>query len=432
MSNNVHHEGLLRIHHLLDEQSFVEISSLSEPEGVVTGYGQINGELIFVYAQNSHCTSGSFGEKSCKKIANIVRQAKKMKAPVVGILDSTGLCVKEGILGLEALGEVLYELKEAKNVIPVYTIISGTCGGSIGMIPQMSDFVFLEESKGDCFVNSPDTRTKNTVFGTENEDTQSYLSMVDFVGTLEDMKEKMVFLYENMPQFVGQKLPVLCDTDDLNRTCNFQNRKQISMLDLLKEICDSGSLFPIKDQYSKELFTGFITLGGKLTGVVATTDLNTNLSDESRLNSDCMKKAAQMVQLCSRFKIPVLTILNNDGIETTIQNEQEYLLSASVYMDSIMNNSAPKICLIPDHVYGGSYSYMGSKSVGSDLVIVWDSAQVGVLSQQTVSKISNHALEVDNSITHTHANGIVDCIIMPEQTRSYLISLFDMLSTKTV
>ena len=432
MSNNMHHEGLLRIHRLLDEQSFVEIKSLHEPEGVVTGYGQINGELIFIYAQDSQCMGGSFGEFQCKKIASILRQARKMKAPVIGILDSTGLGVQEGILGLEALGEVFFALKEAKKQIPVYTIISGICGGSIGLIPQMSDFVFLEKSKGECFVNSPNTLSKNLESGFESESAKAYLSMVDFEGTLEEIKEKLVFLYGNMPQYLGQKLPVLCDTDDFNRTCDFQNKKQISMLELLKEISDSGNIFPIKDQYCKELFTGFIILGGKLTGVIATMDLNINLCDESRLNSNSMKKASRMIQLCTRFNIPVLTILNNDGIETTVQNEQEYLLSTSIYMDSFIDNEAPKICLIPDHVYGGSYSYIGSKSIGNDLVIAWDCAQIGVLSQRAASKISNQALEIDNSVSHIFANGIVDCIIMPEQTRNYLISLFDMLSTKTI
>lgn len=445
MSNMMNHEGLLRVQQLLDTQSFVEIgsnisrintlsnsTSESEFEGVITGYGQMNGELVFVYAQDSQCINGSFGEIQCKRIANILRQAKKMKAPVIGILDSTGLNLNEGILGLEALGEVLFELKEAQTQIPIYTIISGTCGGSMGMIPQMSDFVFFENAKGECFVNSPNTLSKCNASLSQTELDKLTLSFVDFTGTIEEIKEKITFLCQNMPQHVGQKPQYHINTDDLNRTCTFENNNRISLHNLLKQISDSGYIFTMKENDTNDIYTGFIRLGGILTGVVATLKLETNLNEESRLNSEGMKKAAKLIQFCNRFCIPLLTILNNDGIETSIQNEQDYLFSSSLYIDYFKENKAPRICLIPDHVYGGSYSFMGSKSMGTDLVIGWENAQIGILSKQIVSKLTRQTNTVDTTILNATQKGIVDCVITPEQTRKYLISLFDMLATKTI
>ena len=444
MSENMNNEGLLRIQQLLDSQSFVEFGSkitnrftklcnnpiVCESDGVVTGYGQMNGELVFIFAQDSQCLGGSFGEMHCKKIAHLFQQAKKMKAPVIGIINSTGIRLNEGIMGLEGLGEVLFAMKEAQKSIPVYTIITGICGGSLGMIPQMSDFVFLEKTNGKCFVNSINTISNNTHQDTIDNNTVP--TFVDFIGTIDDIREKINFLCERMPQYLGQKLPARFELDDLNRSCEFQNSDKITLVDFLQQVSDSASIFPIKEHGCKDVFTGFISLAGKLVGVVATLDLAQTFHQECRLNDNGMKKATKMVQLCNRFRIPLLSILNNDGIETSLENEEDYLSSAVLYFDAIKELQSPKISLIPDHIYGGSYSFMGSKSIGMDMVIGWDCAQIGVLSDVAIAKLGHQTSQIDNSIAQAARMGLVDCIILPNQTRSYLISLFDMLETKTM
>lgn len=434
MSSNMENVGRIRIHQVLDEQSFVEIGGSNQSDGVVTGYGQIGGELVFIYAQDPECLGGSLGEMHCKKIVQLFGRAKKMKAPIIGILDSAGIRLEEAVCALEGMSAMLFAIAQAKQIVPVYTIIAGTCAGSLGIIPGMSDFVFREENHGECFVNSINTITfpKNRsamTFGLDLNTTPN--QFIDFTGSLQDIAQKITHLCKHLPQYLGQTVPVNDSNDDLNRNCMFAENNSTNLQELLEQVSDSGFVLSLKESYCENLFTGFILLGGNYVGVMATSNPKESFSCETRLDGSSLRKATQFLQLCDRFHIPFLSILNTDGIQTIPETEKEFLVDMSNYIEVYSKSNIPKICFIPDHSYGSCYSFMGSKEIGTDAVLGWKGAHIGPLNEIIASKIMKESSVPDYSIQQAANHGYVDCLFLPEQTRCYLISFFEMLATKT-
>ena len=275
-----------RIESLLDENSFVEIGALvtaratdfnlkqteTPSDGVVTGYGVINGALVYVYSQDASVMNGSVGEMHAKKIANLYDLAMKTGAPVIGLIDSAGLRLQEATDALNAFGEIYLKQTLASGVIPQITAIFGSCGGGLALIPTLTDFTFMESKKAKLFVNSPNALDGNNISKCDSSaaDFQSKESgIVDVVAEEAAIYDKIRDLVSMIPgNNSGETLFQEC-TDDLNRVCadlaNCVGDTSIA----LSTIADNNVFFEVKENYAKNMVTGFIKLNGTTIGCVA-------------------------------------------------------------------------------------------------------------------------------------------------------------------
>lgn len=438
-----------RISDLLDEDSFVEIGSLisarstdynlqplaKASDGVTTGYGQIGGELVFIYAQNPDILGGSLGEMSCRKIAQLYQKAAKLGAPMIAMLDSTGFRVQESIDGLEGFGEILASIADASGAIPLFCVIYGQCGGGLGLIPGMSDFVFLEEEKGRLFVNSPNAIGDNYI---EKLDTSSvnfqekYNGIIDFAGDNLAIYHKICKLIELLPHNVVDGNVIANCGDDLNRQCELTLDQRYDAHYCILQIADNEEFVPYKEMFSPSLITGFISLGGITTGILANAenkDEDKNVAE--RMSANDFSKGTDFVNYCDAYQIPLLTILHSEGFVTSEHSERRLLHEAARFTQALHEATIAKVNLIPKKIFGSGYSIMNSKSLSADFTIAWKGAKIGSMPMKIAQKLmKDDAKTLDFSAEKAAQHGYVDCVIEPEATRSYLVSAFDMLYKK--
>lgn len=279
-----------RILSLLDENSFVEVGALvtaratsfnltpeqTPSDGVVTGYGTIDGNLVFVYSQDSSVLGGSIGEMHAKKIADLYDLAVRTGAPVIGLLDSTGLRLQEGTDALNAFGTIYAKQAKASGVIPQITGVFGTCGGGLALVAGMSDFTFIAED-AKLFVNSP-----NAIDGNKNKDTaassfKAESGAADAVASEEEVLGKIRTLVSLLPSNNEDEAVAEC-TDDLNRACSAIAANAEDASAAVRDLADNYEFFETKADFAKDMITGFIRLNGSTVGVVANaqTKLSTN------------------------------------------------------------------------------------------------------------------------------------------------------------
>ncbi len=439
-----------RISNLLDEDSFVEIGSLisarstnynlqplaEASDGVTTGYGQIGGELVFIYAQNPDILGGSLGEMSCRKIAQLYQKAAKLGAPIIAMLDSTGFRVQESIDGLEGFGEILASIADASGAIPLFCVIYGQCGGGLGLIPSMSDFVFLEEEKGRLFVNSPNAIGDNYI---EKLDTSSakfqekYNGIIDFAGDSLAIYHKICKLIELLPHNVVDGNVIANCGDDLNRQCELTIDQCYDAHYCILQIADYNEFIPYKEMFSPSLITGFISLGGITTGILANSDNKVGDQEKKRerMSADDFSKGTDFVKYCDAYQIPLLTILHSEGFETSEHSERRLLHEAARFTQALHEATITKVNLIPKKIFGSIYSIMNSKSLSADFTLAWIGANIGAMPTEVAQKLlKDDKQTIDFSSEKAAQHGFVDCVIEPEATRIYLVSAFDMLYGK--
>lgn len=454
-----------RIAALLDAGSFVEIGgavtarstdfNLQEKDtpadGVITGYGVIDGNLVYVYSQDASVLNGAVGEMHAKKIANIYDMAMKMGAPVIGLVDCAGLRLQEATDALEAFGSVYLKQAKASGVVPQITAIFGSCGGGLSVIPGLTDFTFMEENSK-LFVNSPNAIPGNTVNKCDTA-SASYQSknagLVDAVGTEEDVLENIRTLICMLPCNNEEDASYEECQDDLNRACaEIENAVEDTAI-ALAEISDSNIFFETKKEFAKDMVTGFIKLNGMTVGTVANRskvyDENAEVVAEfdGSLSADGARKAAEFVTFCDAFNIPVLTLTNVAGFAATEYDESHLAKEVAKMTYAFAEATVPKVNVIIGKAYGSAYIAMNSKSTGADMVYAWPQAEIGMMDAKLAAKImyadkdaatinekAAEYKELQSSPLSAARRGYVDTIVQPADTRKYVIGAFEMLFTK--
>ncbi|RGG30243.1 carboxyl transferase [Ruminococcus sp. AF25-13] len=455
-----------RIATLLDEGSFVEIGgavtarsttfNLQEKaapsDGVITGYGVIDGNLVYVYSQDADVLGGALGEMHAKKIARIYDMAMKMGAPVIGLIDCAGLRLQEATDALEAFGSLYHKQALASGVIPQVTAIFGMCGGGLAVVPGLTDFTFMEAKDGKLFVNSPNALEGNEISkcNTASAEYQSKTAgLVDGIGAEAEILGQIRDLVCMLPANNEDDMSYEECTDDLNRICaDIANASEDTAI-ALAQIADNQILVETKKDYAKEMVTGFIRLNGMTVGVVANRSKVYNAEAEveaefdSVLTVDGCKKATDFVNFCDAFSIPVLTLTNVTGFAATVESEKNMASAVAKLTYAFANATVPKVNVIVGKAFGSAYVSMNSKSIGADLVYAWPTAEIGMMDAklaaqimyadadaETLNEKAAEYKELQSSPNSAAARGYVDAIIEPADTRKYVIGAFEMLFTK--
>lgn len=466
MGNKTENAAGRRIAAMLDAGSFVEIGgavtarntdfNMQEKEtpadGVITGYGIIDGNLVYVYSQDATVLNGAIGEMHARKIAAIYDMAMKMGAPVIGLIDCAGLRLQEATDALHGFGSIYMKQTMASGVIPQITAIFGTCGGGLSLVPALTDFTFMEGSKGKLFVNSPNAIEGNRI---ETCDTSSAAfqseetGLVDGVGSEEEILENIRTLVTLLPANNEDNDSYDECNDDLNRTVPEIAAAAEDAAIALAILSDENVFFETKKEYAKDMVTGFIRLNGMTVGAVANRskiyDEEGNLTEEleDKLSVRGCKKAKDFVDFCDAFGIPVLTLTNVTGFNATKCSERNIAREAAKLTYAFANATVPKVNVIVGKAYGSAYIVMNSKSIGADMVYAWPQAEIGMMDANLAAKImyadsdaatikeeAEKYRELQSSPLSAARRGYVDTMIEPADTRKYVIGAFEMLFTK--
>ena len=466
MSNTAQNLASKRIASLLDENSFVEIGGYvtarstdfnmqqteTPGDGVVTGYGLIDGHLVYVYSQDSSVLGGTIGEMHAKKIAGLYDMALKMGAPVIGLVDCAGLRLQEATDALNAFGEIYMKQTLASGVVPQITAIFGRCGGGLALVPALTDFTFMEGKKAELFVNSPNALAGNSKdrCNTASAAFQSEeAGLVDFVGTEDEIMGQIRELVCMLPANNEDDLSYEDCADDLNRVCKDLANAAGDTAILVSNIADDNNFVEVKAAYAKDMVTGFIRLNGSTVGVVANRTEVYNEEGEVAEKFDCAlsakgaEKAAEFVTFCDAFEIPVLSLTNVAGYCACECSEKKIAKAAAKLTYAFANATVPKVNVIIGKAFGSAYVAMNSKAIGADMTFAWSDAQIGMMDAQLAAKImyANEDAKVMNEKAAEYAalqssamaaakRGYVDNIIEAEDTRKYVIGAFEMLFTK--
>lgn len=441
-----------RIAELLDGNSFVEIGGqvtarstdfnlqeMNTPsDGVITGYGVIDGNLVYVYSQDASVLNGTLGEMHAKKIVRLYEMAGKMGAPVIGLIDCAGIRLQEGVDALNAFGEIYLQQTLASGVVPQITAVFGSCGGGLSVVPGLSDFTFMEEKDAKLFVNAP-----NTVAGNRKEKCDSASAKfqaeeagtVDMVGSESDILAQIRRLVTWLPANNEDDASYDECMDDLNRSCAELEGVQYSAPFILSTISDGKEFFETKADYARDMVTGFIRLNGVTVGAVA--------NGEQEMSARGAQKAADFVNFCDAFNIPVLTVTNVKGYKASLCSERNLAKAAARLTYAFANATVPKVNVIAGEAFGSAYVTMNSKGLGADLVFAWKNAKIGMMDARMAAKVmyadadaqtqSEKAKEyaaLQDSVEAAARRGYVDAVIDAADTRKQVIGAFEMLFTK--
>lgn len=449
MENKSKGKAVERIYALLDERSFVEIGQAvtarstdfqldkveTPSDGVVTGYGLINGCPVYVYSQDVQVLGGSIGEMHSRKIVNLYDLAIKTGVPVIGMIDCAGIRLQESTDALHAFGMIYKKQAEASGVILQISAIFGNCRGGLSVFTTLTDFTLMEE-KGQLFVNAP-----NAIEGNRKEVLNSASAVfqskeagtVDFVGNETEVFEEIRKLTQIFPSNYKDQSKVIDCVDDLNRLC--ENISAGNGKEILIQIADQNEFVELKKDYGNDMAIGFIRLNGETIGCIA--------NKEERISAQGAKKAASFVKLCDAFGIGILTVTDTVGFVAEIEQEKELSQAIGAMTGAFVQATVPKVNVISKKAFGSAYVSMNSKSIGADFVYAWSDAKIGMMEADMAVKIMNPGANADvlkekakeyeelQSDVYTAARrGYVDTVIDPAETRKYVIGAFEMLYTK--
>lgn len=463
-----------RINLLLDEGSFIEIDAFVKhrctnfementealADGVVTGYGTVDGRLVFVYAQDFTVLGGSLGEMHANKICKVQEMALKMGAPIVGFNDSGGARIQEGVDALSGYGKIFYRNTLASGVIPQISAIMGPSAGGAVYSPALTDFIFMVENTSMMFITGP--QVIKTVTGedvTQEElggaNTHNKISGVaHFMDKTEEESIKRIrTLLSYLPSNNLETSPVYESSDDINRVEESLNElvpinpnKPYDMKEIIKLIADDGEFFEVQPYYAQNIITGYIRLNGKTIGVVG----NQPKVLAGCLDINASDKAGRFIRTCDAFNIPLLNLVDVPGfLPGTDQEYGGIIRHGAKMLYAYSEATVPKVTLIVRKAYGGAYLAMCSKDLGADQVLAWPNAEIAVMGPEGAANIifKNDIKDSEDPIQtrqekikeyrDTVANpyiaaerGFIDDVIVPSITRPRLISAFDMLESK--
>ncbi len=463
-----------RIDLLLDKDSFVELDMLVEHrcsnfgmdkveapgEGVVTGYGTINERLIYVFAQDFTVIGGSLGEMHAKKICKVLDMAMKMGAPCIGINDSGGARIQEGVDSLSGYGQLFYRNTIASGVIPQISIIVGPAAGGAVYSPAIMDFVFMVKNIGIMHITGPDVIkavtgevvTSEKLGGAMTHNRKS--GVAHFAAENEEEVYQMVRkMMSFLPSNNMETPPSIECKDDPNRMeeallniVPTDPNKPYEMKDVIRYIVDEGDFFESHPYFATNMLTGFARLNGQSIGIIA----NQPKILAGCLDIDASDKAARFIRFCDAFNIPILTFVDVPGfLPGTAQEYGGIIRHGAKLLYAYSEATVPKITLIVRKSYGGAYLAMCSRDLRADQVIAWPTAEIAVMGSQGAAniifrkeiakadnpekvrqeKIDEFQLKFSNPY-EAAKRGYVDMVIDPRETRPRLITTFEMLSTK--
>lgn len=467
MSNSAETLARQRICSLLDEKSFMEIGSLvtarstdfnlsqveAPSDGVITGYGLIDGNLVYVYSQDASVLNGTIGEMHAKKIASVYDMAMKMGAPIIGLLDCAGIRLQESVDALNGLGEIYAKQVAASGMIPQICAVFGTCGGGLTVVPALSDFAYLETGSS-VFVNSPDAIVGNTKAkcDTSRAEYQScHSGFVDGTGTADEIFAQIRELVSMLPSNHMQGGFIEDCEDDLNRVCEDLGNMQKDTGMVLRQISDGHIFIETKKDHAREMVTGFLKLNGMTIGAVANCtgrydeEGKETESFDAALTVKGLKKGAEFIRFCDAFEIPVLSLTNTEGFAAAMCSEKGLARAMAGLTSAFASATVPKVNILIGNAYGSAYVMMNSKAIGADLVYAWDTSKIGMMDPALAAKImygkedasvigqkAKEYEELQSSVLSAAKRGYVDLIIAPEDTRKYAVAAFEMLYTKRV
>lgn len=465
MSNTAQGSARERIESLLDDNSFVEIGAAVTKrntdfnlqqkavpaDGVITGYGIIAGNPVYVYSQDASSLGGSLGEMHAKKICCLYDLALKVGAPVIGLVDCAGLRLQEATDALAGFGEIYLKQSMASGVIPQITGIFGTCGGGAAVLSALSDFTLISEKSGSLYVNSPNAIEGNHI-GKENTGSAAFQAAngnVDVVceddsAVLAEIRELVSILPCNNEDDDSYEE---C-TDDLNRQVPAFGAESADAAECFKDISDNNYFFEVKADFAKEMVTGFIRLNGMTVGAVGNRSavLDEEMKPVEKLEEGLSvrgcNKAADFVSFCDAFGIPVLTLTNVSGYRATMCSEKNIAKAAARLTHAFAEATVPKVNIIAGKAFGSAYITMNSKHIGADMVFALPTAEIGMMDAKLAATIMYGADAPDimekaaeysalqGSAESAARRGYVDSIIGPAEVRQQVIFAFEMLFTK--
>ncbi|NJM35908.1 MAG: acyl-CoA carboxylase subunit beta, partial [Rhodomicrobium sp.] len=461
-----------RIELLLDDASFEEygmyvehrctdfgMAEMTIPgDGVVTGWGTINGRTVYVFAKDFTVFGGSLSEAHAQKIMKIQDMALRNRAPIIGLFDAGGARIQEGVAALGGYGEVFLRNVLASGVIPQISVIMGPCAGGDVYSPAMTDFIFMVKDTSYMFVTGPDvvkTVTNETVTaeelgGASVHTTRSSIADHAYENDLEcllQMRRLMDFLPSNNLSGV----PVLPTRDRFDRSepsldtlIPDNPNKPYNMKELILKVADEGDFFEIQEAYARNIITGFGRMEGHTVGFVA----NQPMVLAGVLDSDASRKAARFVRFCDCFNIPIVTFVDVPGfLPGTAQEYGGLIKHGAKLLFAYAEATAPKVTVITRKAYGGAYDVMSSKHIRGDVNYAWPTAEIAVMGAKGAAEIlyRNELADADKIAARIKeyqdrfANpfvaaerGYIDEVIMPRNTRLRIARALNMLRNKTV
>ncbi|MFQ5652240.1 MAG: acyl-CoA carboxylase subunit beta [bacterium] len=465
-----------RIDLLIDEGTFQEIDMLVQHrcrdfglekqryygDGVVTGYGRIEGRLVFVFSQDFTVLGGSLSEAYGEKICKIMDQAMKVGAPVIGLNDSGGARIQEGVVSLGAYADIFLRNTLASGVIPQISAILGPCAGGAVYSPAITDFIFMVKHTSFMFVTGPEVVktvtheevTFDELGGAETHASKSgvsHFTSENEIECLQGIRKLLSFI----PQNNMEDPPRIECTDEHNRMDPELNRivpdspnKPYDMKEIISHVVDEGDFFEVHAGYAQNMVVGFAYLGGQSVGIVA----NQPAVLAGVLDIDSSIKGARFVRFCDAFNIPLITFVDVPGfLPGTDQEWQGIIKSGAKLLYAFCEATVPKITVITRKAYGGAYDVMSSKHIRGDVNLAWPSAEIAVMGPKgaveiifkkeieaaqdkektTEEKIADYRERFANPYTAAE-RGYVDEIIEPQETRPKLIQALEMLDNKVV
>lgn len=474
-----HQKGKLtareRIHFLLDPGTFEEIGMLVTHrssdfgmdqqkilgDGVVTGYGTINGRLVYVFAQDFTVFGGALSETHAEKICKIMDLAMKNGAPVIGLNDSGGARIQEGVSSLGGYADIFYRNVMASGVVPQISAIMGPCAGGAVYSPAMTDFIIMVENTSYMFVTGPNVVktvtneevTSEELGGAETHATKSgvtHLIAANDIDCIEKTKKLLSYLPQNceetpakLPYEIGDEL-----REQLTGIIPADPQQPYDMREVIEGIVDHHSFFEIHKDYAENIVVGFARIAGRSIGIVG----NQPVSLAGVLDVNSSKKGARFVRFCDSFNIPLLVLVDVPGfLPGTDQEWNAIITNGSKLLYAFSEATVPRVTIITRKAYGGAYDVMNSKHIGADMNFAWPSAEIAVMGAKGASEIifrkeiqaaddpeamlKEKEQEYKEMFAHPYraaSRGFIDEVIDPKDSRRKLIKAFAMLENKVV
>ena len=459
-----------RIDLLLDKDSFEEWDMFVEHrstdfgmeknkvpgDGVVTGHGLINGRQVFVFSQDFTVFGGSLSEAHANKIVKIMEKAMQVGAPVIGLNDSGGARIQEGVDSLAAYAKVFEQNVLASGVIPQISVIMGPCAGGAVYSPAMTDFIFMVNKTSYMFVTGPEVVktvthedvTHEELGGASTHTTKSSVADGSFKNDIIALKE-IRRLFDFIPSSFREKPPLIKTNDKPSRSETTLNtiipnntNKPYDMKEVINKIIDDEDFFEIQENYAKNIITGFARMDGQPIGIVA----NQPLVLAGCLDIDSSRKAARFVRFCDCFNIPIITFVDVPGfLPGTKQEYGGIIKHGSKLLFAYIEATVPKITIITRKAYGGAYDVMSSKHLRGDVNYAWPTAEIAVMGPKGAveiifrddlknkKKIDQRTEEYREKFANPFiagARGFIDDIIRPAGTRARICKALKMLKNK--
>jgi acetyl-CoA/propionyl-CoA carboxylase carboxyl transferase subunit len=429
-------------------------------DGVVTGYGEVNGRKTFVFAHDFTVFGGSLGEVFAEKVCKVMDKAVEVGAPVVGLNDSAGARIQEGVQSLGGFGEIFRRNTEASGVVPQISAIMGPCAGGAVYSPAITDFTFMVKDTSHMFITGPDvikTVTGEEVSFEELGGAMTHAStsgVAHFACESEEAAlDRIRRLLSYLPQNNVEDPPRVDPWDDperadesLNEVVPDQPRKPYDMHDVVDGVLDEGSFFEVHENFAKNIVVGFARLDGRAVGVVA----NQPRVNAGTLDIEASEKGARFVRTCDAFNVPIVTLVDVPGfLPGTDQEHNGIIRHGAKLLYAYSEATVPLLTVITRKAYGGAYDVMASKHVGADVNYAWPTAEIAVMGPQGAVNIlyseeldaaddtEKRRQELIDEYREEFANpytaadrGFIDDVIEPTETRARLIDDLEMLKSK--